>query len=336
MESPLLHFIFSALFRVRGSKKGEKGKKAGLFAFFALFALFASSSHYSKEAHFVNGSRYDEAQTVSPTTNATLTAKAPPETIIWVDSLRYGVVPENGEITVKNLSAGSHTIRARLKGKREVARKIILSADAQQSLQLDFPAPASNAEMAFQTAEELREKGKHADAIKEYRAAIKLRPGGFPTARIGLARSLMSNEEYNEAIAEARRALRERGGVFPQAHTVIANTKRTQGLYDDAIASYLTAITQARGVAPEAHTGVALAYQDRGLHEDAIKHFRLAIAQANDTEPIIYFLLGSALEREYLTKEAVEAYEKYLQLDPKSNQASAVRSLVRQLKREIR
>jgi len=146
----------------------------------------------------------------------------------------------------------------------------------------------------------------------------------------------MSNEKYAEAVAEARRAARERGGVFPEAYTVIANTKRTQGLNDEAIANYLKALAQARGVSPEAHTGIALAYQDRGLHEDAINHLRLASAQANDTEPIIYFLLGSALEREFLTKEAVEAYEKYLQLDPKSIQASALRSVIKQLKREIR
>lgn len=262
--------------------------------------------------------------------------KTSPETIIWVDSLRYAVVPENGEMTVKNLSAGTHTIRARLKGKREIVRRIVLTAAEQKTFQIDFRAPASKAELAFQTAEELRGKGKHADAIKEYRVAIKLRPGGYSAARIGLARSLMSSEKHNEAIAEARRAARERRGVFPESHTVIANIKRSQGLYDDAIDSYRTALAQARGVSPEAHTGIALAYQERARTEDAIKHLQLAVAQANDTEPIIYFLLGTALEREYLMKEAIEAYEKYLQLDPRGSQAAALRSVVRQLRREIR
>jgi tetratricopeptide (TPR) repeat protein len=267
---------------------------------------------------------------------SSLLITASPDTIIWVDSLRYGPVPASGELTIHNLPTGARTIQARLKGKHEQTRKIVLGVDGRQSVQLNFSAPATRAELAFQTAEELREKGKHADAIKEYRAAIKLQPGGFPAAHVGLARSLMASEEYEDAVAEARRAAREKGGVFPEAFAVIANTKRTQGFYDDAIANYRTALTQARGVSPEAHTGLALAYQDRNHPEDAIKHFRLAIAQANNTEPIIYFLLGSSLEREYLTKEAVEAYEKYLQLDPKGSQAAAVRSVLRQLKREIR
>jgi len=267
---------------------------------------------------------------------SSLLIKTAPDTIIWVDALRYGVVPANGELMINNLRTGARTIRARLKGKREIAQKVVLAAGGRQSFQISFPAPANKAELSFQTAEELREKGKHADAIKEYRAAIKLRSGGFAAARAGLARSLMSSEKYDAAVAEARRALRERGGVFPEAHTVIANTKRTQGFSDDAMASYRTALAQARGVSPEAHTGLALVYQDRNLPEEAIKHFRLAIAQANDTEPIIYFLLGTTLEREFLNREAVEAYEKYVQLDPTSRQASAVRSVLKQLRREIR
>jgi tetratricopeptide (TPR) repeat protein len=265
-----------------------------------------------------------------------LHVKTLPGAIVWVDSLRYGVVPESGELTVKNLRAGAHTVRARLKGKREITRTVRLVADSQESIQLALSAPADKAELSFQTAEELRERGKHADAIKEYRNAIKLRPRGYPTARLGLARSLMASEKYAEAVAEARRAMRENPGPYPEAHVVIANTKRTQGFYDDAITSYRTALVQARDISPEAHTGVAITYQDRNLAEEAIKHFRKAIVQANDTEPIIYFLLGSALEREYRNREAVEAYEIFLQLDPNHTQASAVRSVIKQLRREIR
>jgi tetratricopeptide (TPR) repeat protein len=267
---------------------------------------------------------------------STLTVQTTPGSTIWVDSLRYGSVPENGELTVKNLNAGSHALRARLKGKREITQTVKLAADSGQTIQLTFSAPADKAELSFQTAEELRQRGKHADAIKEYRAAIRLRPRGYPAARLGLARSLTSSEKYDEAVSEARKAMREKPGPFPEAYTVIANTKRTQGFYDDAIDNYRKALAQARNFSPEAHTGVAITYQDRNLSEEAIKHLRMAVTQANNTEPIIYFLLGSALERGYRNKEAVEAYETFLQLAPHDNQASAVRSVIRQLRREIR
>ncbi|MGH9846093.1 MAG: hypothetical protein ACREEM_45915, partial [Blastocatellia bacterium] len=120
---------------------------------------------------------------------SSLLIKAPPETVIWVGILRYGKVPASGEMTIRNLRSGGHTIRARLKGKREVTETVTLAASASQTAQLAFTAPADKAELSFQAAEELRERGKHADAIKEYRNAIKLRPG-YTQARLAIARSM--------------------------------------------------------------------------------------------------------------------------------------------------
>ena len=85
---------------------------------------------------------------------SSLLITAAPDTIIWVDSLRYGVVPASGELTIHNLPAGARTVRARLQGKRELTRKINLASDAQQTVQLNFSAPAARAELAFQSAEE--------------------------------------------------------------------------------------------------------------------------------------------------------------------------------------
>jgi tetratricopeptide (TPR) repeat protein len=267
---------------------------------------------------------------------SSLTITTRPGTMIWVGSLYYGPVSESGELTVNNLPAGSHTVRARLKGMREATQAVKIAAGSQQSIELKFSAPADNAEESFQTAEELRERGDHAEAIKLYRKAIKLRPRGYPAARLGLARSLMVKGEYDRALAEARMARREKSGPYPEAHIVMADINRNAGYSEDALDGYRTALSQARGVSPEAHTGIAIIYQDRLRIEEAIEHFRTAISQANDTQPIIYFLLGTALEREYRNKEAVEAYEKYMELAPHSNQAISLRSVVRQLKREIR
>lgn len=268
--------------------------------------------------------------------SSSLTIETSPGTVIWVDAIRYGAVPDTGELTVKNLRDGNRIVRARFKGKREITKTVNLVAGSEQSVQLTFSAPADKAELSFQNAEGLREKGKHAEAIKEYRNAIKLRPGGYPSARTGLARSLAASDKQDAAVAEARRAISEKNGTNPEAYTIIANIRRSRGFSDEAIAGYKTALNQARNFSPEAHTGLAITYQDRNLPGEAIKHFQTAIAQANETEPMLYFLIGTALEREYRNKEAVEAYEKYLRLDPTGSQASATRSIIRLLRREIR
>jgi tetratricopeptide (TPR) repeat protein len=268
--------------------------------------------------------------------SSSLTITTKPGTMIWVGSLYYGPVSESGELTVNNLPAGNHTVRARLKGMREVTHTVKIAAGSQRSIELTFTAPADQAEESFQTAEELRELGDHAEAIKAYRRAIKLRSRGYPAARLGLARSLMAKAEYDRALAEARIARREKSGPYPEAHIVMANINRNAGYSEDALDDYRKALSQAGGVSPEAHTGIAIVYQDRHRIEEAIEHFRIAISQANDTEPIIYFLLGTTLEREYRNREAVEAYEKYMELAPHSSQAISLRSVVKQLKREIR
>jgi tetratricopeptide (TPR) repeat protein len=80
---------------------------------------------------------------------------------------------------------------------------------------------------------------------------------------------------------------------------------------------------------------LALTYQDLGRPGDAIKQYRIAAAQAADTEPVIYYLLGSVLEREDRLVEAIEAYQKYVDLAPQGTNAGAIRSIIKQLKREI-
>jgi tetratricopeptide (TPR) repeat protein len=218
--------------------------------------------------------------------------KAPAGTVIWVDRLRYGKVTESGTLPIKNLSQGQHFLRARLSGKQEATQTFTNSTSGPREVTVKLSLPAGKAEARFQAAEELRESGKHKEAIKEYRAALALSKRGYAAARIGLSRSLLATEEYEKAVAEGRSALRDSGGRSAEAFTVIANTRRFQGLYDQAIVGYQTALEQARNVSPEAHTGLALTYQERNRADDAIKHYRIACEQSKDTEPVIYFLLG--------------------------------------------
>jgi tetratricopeptide (TPR) repeat protein len=260
--------------------------------------------------------------------------RAPLGTIIWVDRLRYGRVSESEMLVIRNLSQGPHSLRARLTGKQERSQTFNTSTGTRE-VTVRLTIPAGKAEVRFQAAEELRESGKHKEAIREYRQALALSKRGYAAARIGLSRSLLATEDYEGAVAEGRRALKDSGGRNAEAYTVIANTRRFQGLYDQAIIGYQSALEQARNISPEAHTGLALTYQERNRADDAIKHFRIACDQSNDTEPVIYFLLGGALERAMRMKEALAAYEKYLELDPAGKQSNAVRSIIKQLKREV-
>jgi tetratricopeptide (TPR) repeat protein len=260
-------------------------------------------------------------------------------TIIWVDNLRYGTITDSGEITINNLKSGTHSLRARLLGKRELTQPVIVKANVANQVQLNFKTAAMPAELSFQTAETLREKGKHKDAIEEYRKALSLSKIPLTRARIGLARSLAATADYENAVIEARRAARESSAtpiIAAEALTVVANTFRSQGLYDDAFTNYEKALKLARNFSPEAHTGIALNFMEENDAPSAIKHLSLGAQQSNDTEPIIYYLLANQLDRSGQIQAAITAYEKFLVLEPNGKNSNTARSLLKQLKREAR
>src|SRR5438045_285597 len=120
-------------------------------------------------------------------TGASISVKTTAGTTIWVDGLRYGNVPTGGELTIRNLRGGTHTMRARLKGEQEITQTVTLITGTQRAIQVSLTTPAGEAESRFQNAEELRERGDHAAAIEEYRQAVRLHGGSYAAARGGLA-----------------------------------------------------------------------------------------------------------------------------------------------------
>jgi tetratricopeptide (TPR) repeat protein len=80
--------------------------------------------------------------------------------------------------------------------------------------------------------------------------------------------------------------------------------------------------------------GLARVFEDKGQYAEAIAEYRKAIDQLSDSEPVIYQLLGAAYEKQQYYKDAVAAYEKYLELAPNGSLAPAIRSIIDQLRRD--
>jgi tetratricopeptide (TPR) repeat protein len=209
-----------------------------------------------------------------------------------------------------------------LPGKRSLAVKLVRTTD--------------QAELAFQQAEDARDKAKDESsrqkAVELYRATLQLRQA-YPAARVGLARVLLDLNQYEAALTEIEAARRARP-VYAEASAVEGRINREAAFTDEAIESFRRAIREARGFQPEAHVGLARVFEDKGQYDEAIVEFRKAIDQLSDSEPVIYQLLGAAYERQQKYKEAVAAYEKYLELAPNGGLAPAIRSIIDQLRRE--
>lgn len=264
---------------------------------------------------------------------AALTITTEPNAIIWVDEIRRGTTDASGKLALTKLSPGRHTVRVRANGFKETTAALL---PARRTLTVKLLPTTDQAELLFQKAETARDQARDDDARNKaadiYRDAIKLRPA-FPAAHVGLARLLLDLNQFKEAHAEIDAARRTRPS-YPEASAVEGRIYREEAFADDAIRSFRRSIREANGFQPEAHVGLARVYEDQGDFAAAVTEFRKAIDQLSDSEPVIYQMLGAAYEKIDKPKEAVAAYEKYLELAPNGSYAAAIRSIIEQLKRE--
>ena len=143
----------------------------------------------------------------------------------------------------------------------------------------------------------------------------------------------MDLNQFKEAHA-AIDAARGARPVYPEASAVEGRIYADAAFTDQAIRSFRRSIREGNGFQPEAHVGLAKVLEEKGQFEEAVVELRKAIDQLSDSEPVIYQMLGSAYEKIEKPKEAVVAYEKYLELAPSGSYAGAIRSILEQLKRE--
>jgi tetratricopeptide (TPR) repeat protein len=269
--------------------------------------------------------------TAAPSSAKSITVRTESKAIIWLDEVRRGVTDDAGRIVLNNVASGRHTLRVRAGGFKE--RTLPVLPAQRGAIEVRLTPTSDEAELAFQKAEATGEKpGEEArnEAINLYRRALELRPR-YAEAHLGLARVLLAMNEHDAALAEITAARRARP-VYPEASAVEGRVHRDAAYNDEAIASYQRAIREARGFQPEAHTGLGLVLEDKGDYEGAVKAFRKAIEQLSDTEPVLYNLIGAAYEKLERWKDALAAYEKYLQLAPEGRNASAIRSIIDQLR----
>ncbi len=264
---------------------------------------------------------------------AALTITTEPNAIVWIDEVRRGTTDASGKLTISKLSPGRHTVRVRANSFKEATAVLL---PGRRTLVVKLVGTSDPAVLMFQQAEKAREQARD-DASREnaaelYREALK-NPPPNAAARVGLARVLLDLNKSKEARAEIDAARRIRP-VYPEASAVEGRIYLEEGFTDDAIRSFRRSIREGNGFQPEAHVGLARVYEEKGDFGLAIVELLKALNQLDDSEPVIYQMLGAAYEKVNKPKEAIVAYEKYLQLAPNGSYAAALRSILSQLKRE--
>jgi tetratricopeptide (TPR) repeat protein len=261
----------------------------------------------------------------------TLNIVSEPNAVVWIDEIRRGVTDSGGRLADLKINAGAHSLRVRADGFKQVTMSV--PATQRGELKVSLVRTTDHAELLFQQAEKARETARdeaaRQNAADLYRQTLKLR--GDAAAHVGLARVLLDLNDTDGALAQIEAARRTRP-VYPEASAVEGRIYREAGQTDEAIGAFNRAIRESRGFQPEAHVGVGRIYEEQGQYQLAAREFQIAIDQLSDTEPIIYQMLGAAYEKGGNNREAIAAYENYLRLAPNGSQATAVKSIVEQLK----
>ena len=277
----------------------------------------------------IAGSQGQRSRPPAVSSLRTVSVISEPNAIVWIDEIRRGTTDDQGRLGDLKLAEGAHTVRVRAGGFKEASLPVNSS-----EMRVRLLRTTDQAELLFQRAENARETAHsetaRQDAVDLYRQALKIRTA-FPAAHVGLARLLLDLNDTDGALAEIEAARRTRPN-YAEASAVEGRIYRETGQTDDAIGAFNRAIRESHGFQPEAHVGIGRVYEEQGHYDLAAREFKIAIDQLSDTEPVIYQMLGAAYEKDGNAREAIAAYENYLRLAPNGSQASAVRSIIEQLK----
>lgn len=277
----------------------------------------------------------------------TITIVSEPNATVWVNDIRYGTTDERGRLVFKMVSSGTaKKLRIRANGFKEFTQNIL---PAQSEIKAALTKTTDEAELAFQRAGVLATSVDREKAIEMYKKAISLRPR-YPEAYLEMARVLADAGNFDDALDAVKQAKKLRP-LYPEASAVEGRILKSNGDDDQAIVAFKRSIAEGKGFQPEAHTGLGLFYREKaegfaasGDFDNEKENYLLAAAElkkaiaqlAGAPDAItIYQLLGDSYERAKMYKEAIGVYEEFLRIFPDANEATAVRSFITQIRKQM-
>jgi tetratricopeptide (TPR) repeat protein len=290
-----------------------------------------------------------QKQTVAATTNAqtrTITIVSEPKAVVWINDIRYGATDADGKLTIKNAPGGTRRLRVRADGFKETTQNLLPAQKGE--IKVALAKTTDEAELTFQEAERLASTDRE-KAIEAYRKAVSLRPK-YLDAQLSMARTMSAAGDNDGALKAVKEARKWRPGLA-EISAIEGRIYSANSEEDLAIAAYKRAIAEGKGFQPEAHTGLATIYREKaegfsseGDYESEKQHYMLAAAELKKAVAqlagapdaiVIYQLLGDSYERAKMYKEAVKVYEEFLRVFPDANEATAVRSFITQIQKQL-
>jgi tetratricopeptide (TPR) repeat protein len=182
---------------------------------------------------------------------------------------------------------------------------------------LKIDAPAVEYYKLYNQAWELGQKGRHQEAVVEWRKALALSPEDYG-GNMNLGLSLAATGKLDEAMVCFRKAL-DANPESVEGYNNLGLVLAQQGKLDQAIGHYRKALE----IDPEyleACNNLGLALAATGKLDEAIAQYRKALEVKPDYADV-HLNLGVALARTGHIEEAIAHFEKAAALDPESAEA---------------
>jgi tetratricopeptide (TPR) repeat protein len=173
--------------------------------------------------------------------------------------------------------------------------------------------------MDLESAYELHQAGRYADAARGYQALLDRDPDDADVLHLfGVMHHQCGYSARGADLTGRAIALRPEGAAY---HANLAEIQRALGQHQEAAASCRTAL-RLRPDYPEALNNLGLALSDLGQHEEAIAQYDAALTQRPDFA-LAQNNRGNALRTLGQTSEAIEAFRAAIALDEKLARAHA-------------
>ena len=221
--------------------------------------------------------------------------------------------------------------RARMRVQMSVAaRELGRPEEAADHLRRALERAPDEPEPIQDLAETLREDGRLEEAIAWYGLAIEVDPE-FPLAYAGMGDALFAMARFGEAMESLRRAeelLPADSELAPDLQRLIARTIAAQGRPEEAEEGFRRVLEVAPDD-PVALRELVSIHFEREEYDQALAVLE-TLADATPDDPEVHANVGVVLHALGRSEEALERFDRALELDPESESARANRDLVRQ------
>ena len=182
-------------------------------------------------------------------------------------------------------------------------------------LAISGAALASGDGKARQRANEALRNGDYENAEKQFRELLA-KDGHDKNARLGLSFALLKQRQLQDAYDNAARVILT-DPLSSRAHALLGSVILTAGDFRNSVEEFRTSLSIDENEAL-AIAGLAMVDFYENRLDSAIRGLRRAVS-IDSSEPDYVFELGQATARNERYKEAADAYEKFLDIAPKTD-----------------